>query len=89
MGPMCQPLWLSTQTPFRVLNHLNSLNCVPTLAALQRSNEAAALVDAALPLLEQAMGANSPVVQRVQALKVQLDKVSAEPTKPVHTRPFF
>lgn len=89
MGPICQPSWLNTPTPHRVLTHLNSLNCVPTLAALQRKDDAAALLHAALPALEQAMGADSPVMQRVLALKAHLDKGPIAPTKPPSTQPFF
>ena len=89
MGPICQPSWLNTPTPHRVLTHLNSLNCVPTLAALQRKDDAMALVNAALPLLEPAMGADSPVMQRVSALKADLDKVPTIAPKPRPTLPFF
>jgi len=51
---------------------LMSVNQVPTLLSLKRGTEAVAVLDHALPILQEAMGASSPTWIRIKALREEL-----------------
>lgn len=51
---------------------LVSVHRARALWAVQRREEALAVIDQALPILNQALGGNAPVIARIQALRVEL-----------------
>lgn len=68
LGPLCQPGIGGNPFP-PVLAHLFSLNCLPALSALGEASQAQSLLSAAAPVLERAMGADSPTVQSLRRLQ--------------------
>jgi eukaryotic-like serine/threonine-protein kinase len=70
MGDYCLPG--RAAAPRRVQAHLFGLNCARSLAATGRREAALDQIDTAVPVLTESLGADSPVLQRIERLRRDL-----------------
>ena len=69
LAPYCDEAGLAAARQTALLDRLFSLNCVPSLRQQGRLDEAQRLVDAALPVLAEGLGENSPTLRRARQLQ--------------------
>ncbi|MBQ0960281.1 serine/threonine protein kinase [Ideonella sp. 4Y11] len=87
LAPLCDTDRLARSRQTAVIDHLYSLNCVPSLQALGQRERARALLDQALPVLTPALGADAPTLQRARRLRT--DSPATTPTPPADSEPAF